>query len=210
MEKTDHPRRGSPDTADAMRAMLLPVTGASKRRVMHPLREPMEERLLWALALATGTFLGAAVLVNFPSPVVKIVGSLLLALAAAGIIYRIQHCGMFARRRARVAGRSARPGMLILWGWAFSLLLLLPRWTMGAAPDAVLALIGACAVGLLVLDEWRGLALLAAGAISFMGAGVALGQLAPVFFSRASSLALLALVLWFAVVWVSEMLRKPD
>ncbi len=218
MEKLYCPQCGSPKQADASTckrcahaaAAVVPVTGASQRRQTHPLREPMEERLLWALALGTGTFLGIAAMVNIPSPAVKVIGSLLLALAPAGIVYRIQHCDMFARRRVRVAGRAARPGMLILWGWAFSLLLVLPRWTMGTPPDAVLALLGACAVGLLVLDEWRGLALLAAAAISFMAAGAALGQVAPVFFSRASSLALLALVLWFAAVWVSETLRKPD
>ncbi len=203
------------NAADAVHCLrcgrpMVGAVAAVKRRLVPPLREPMEERLLWALALGLVAFLAIAALVNIPSPAGRVLGGLLLPLAPAGIIYRMQRCDMFARRRVRVAGGSARPGMLLLWGWVFWILLVLPHWSPGTPPDAVFALIGACAVGLLVLDEWRGLALLAASAAAFAGAGVVLGQLAPAFFSSSSSLAMLALVLWFAAVWVSERGRKPD
>lgn len=191
-------------------AAALPVTGVVKRRIVRPLREPMEERLVWALAVSLATFLGIAALVNFPAPMGPAMCALLLAAAAAGIVYRCLRCDMFARRRARVAGGSARLGILILWGWAFSLLLLLPDWVMGTPPDAVLALIGAGVVGLLVLDEWRGLLLAGSFAAAFGAASFALGRIASGWLGSARASALLAMIMWFAAVWFSETHRQPD
>ncbi len=194
----------------AAAAVAVPVTGLARRRTFRPLREPMEERLLWALALALATFLGIAALVNIPAPLGLILGGLLLPVSAAGMLYRYRRCDMFARRRARVDGRSVRPGMLIVWGWAFGLLLLLPGWRPGTPPDAALALAGAALIGLLVLDEWRGLFVAATAAAAYAGAYAGLMQLAPGLAARAQVAALLALVLWFAAVWLSETHRRPD
>ena len=183
---------------------------ASWRRTVPPLREPMPERLVWALGLAVFTLLGLTVVVNVPGPAGIIFGGVLLAPVPAGIAYRRKRCDMFARRAVRVAGGSARPGLLILWGWAFWLLLALPGWSFGTFPDPIYALMGACAVGVLVLDEWRGLLLLGGFAISLLGAGLVLAKAAPAFGSTVWFTLLLPLAMWFAAVWISEMLRKPD
>jgi hypothetical protein len=210
MEEAAHCASCGRPIVPAALAAALPVTGLARRRVLRPLREPMEERLVWALAISLATLLGIAALLNFPAPVGVLLSGLLLAVAAAGVIYRWRRCDMFARRRARLAGGSARPGTLILWGWAYLLLLLLPGWVPGTPPEVVPALIGGGVAGLLVLDEWRGLLLAGGCAAAFGGAYFALARLMPGLLASARAGALLALILWFAAVWLSETHRQPD
>ncbi len=198
---------GAPTTPGS--AELRQLAWLLKLRVTARYREPLEERLLWALALSLPAFLGIAAFANLPAVAAAMLGSLLLLVVGAGLAYRYYRCGMFTRRFRHAVNEPGRTGLLLAWGWSIWLLIALRGWSPGTPPDPVPALAGAWAIGLLVLDEWRGLGLLAAFGLAVLGGGIALGRLAPYFAGSIWGSLLLPLALWYALAWLFELTRTP-